>query len=112
MTAGYLPQGYKTSTRTTVDGVTAKGTVSPHGTVEHIEHWSGRVDAVARPKAIRMKLCLTDGAPLTPWHTQAIGEHQQAIDELKLARAVGQPEWVTACERRVAEWKARILETQ
>ncbi len=112
MTVAYLKPGYKTSTNKVVHGVTAKGTVSPHGTVDQIEHWDGRMDAVVHTKAIRMRLTQSDGAPLTPWHSQAIGEHQKAIEELKLARAVGQPEWVSGCERRVAEWKARIIETQ
>lgn len=107
-----LREGYKTSTQSTTDGVATTGQVSPRGTVEHVEHWNGRVDAVVRPKALGLKLTPVDGAPLSKAHLDAIGEHQQAINELKLARASGVKDWVTQVESRVDVWKTRIMETQ
>ncbi len=107
-----LREGYKTSTQSTIEGVAKTGQVSDKGTVEQVEHWSGRVDAVVRPKALGLKLTTVDGAPLSKAHTDAIGEHQAAINELAMARASGVKQWVETVEARVKTWKSRILETQ
>ena len=40
-------------TRTTTEGVAASGEVSNHGTVSHIEHRDGSIDATVRPRPVK-----------------------------------------------------------
>ena len=108
----FLPEGYAERTNATTEGIASTGAESNQGTVTHIEHWSGRIDAQVKPKSIPMKLTMTDGAPLSPAYLKAIGAHQEALDQLTLARASGSQEWIDAAITRVRDCKARILETQ
>lgn len=51
---GFLKEGYKQSTRKTVDGRATTGEVSRKGLVAHTESWDGRIHAEAAPAGIRL----------------------------------------------------------
>lgn len=108
----YLKQGYKDSTRDRTEGIAKTGEVSDKGTVTHTDHWDGRLDARVVMPSRRFKLRGVDGAPPSPDFLRAVGEHQQALDDLRIAKAANDRERIAACTRRLAGAKERIEATQ
>lgn len=80
--------------------------------VSHREHWDGSVDGKVQLKAIRIRLRLTDGAPLNQAHLEAIGAFQEAQANYRIAKHSGQPEWERHARARLAETRRRLQETQ
>ncbi len=112
MGIAYLPENYKQSTNTTVEGIAVTGQVSPKGTVEHTEHWDGRIDATAKPAAFGLGLTPKSDGPLNPDHVKAVAELTKATQEARLAKASGDPRWINNATRRFEQAKQRVMDTQ
>ncbi len=112
MTAAYLPQGYKTSTRDRTEGVASTGQVSKKGTVTHTDHWDGRMDATVRPKALGLRVTPMSDAESDPEYVTAVAEFQKAKDQLRYAKAANDPAWIRRATHQYNQARERVQQTQ
>jgi hypothetical protein len=84
-----------------------------HGNVvKHLDHFNGSTDAKVELKPIRIKLTLTDGAPLNAEHIEAIGGLQEAQRQWLVAKHSGQDEWKMYARTQLDHAERRVRETQ
>jgi len=108
----YLPEGYRDRTHAKTDGIAKTGQVAPTGTVTHVEHWNGSMDATVRPKTVTMKVKATIGADPDPDHVQAIAVFEKATRRLDFARHTGDQAFIMRAEQAMAVASRRLEETQ
>jgi ribosomal protein L32E len=109
----FLPEGYKKRKRKIKHyGVAKTGEVSPKGEVEQWEHWEGNIDAVAKPRAIGMKVRATADAPPDPVLVSAIHELEESAKEFRLAKVSGDAGWRKRTQVRFHAAKRRVAEIQ
>ena len=99
----YLPEGYKTSTKTTSEK-------NDKATIITTSHFNGSVDKTVQVKAIR--LSFTDSAPPNKALVAAIFELEGATKEHRLAKNSNSAEWLSYTTRRLREANVRLLEVQ
>ena len=80
--------------------------------ISHRDHFNGSVDAKVLLTPIRIKLTLTDGAPLNIQHIEAIGALHEANRQWLVAKHSGNAEWKLYAKTQLDQANRRIRETE
>jgi hypothetical protein len=101
-----LPEGYKESTRDTVEKTETGGSIATR------EHWSGRVDVNVRPKGIGLRITPMGNEPLSNEHARAINSYEKAVQNVEAAKASGDQHWLEKARWRFEKARNRLQEIQ